>query len=197
MRLALGSRSLLFGVHQVFIHPWMVAKAWTRLYGFPWDVRLWLCFLVHDWGYWGCPDMDGELGKKHPLRGARIVKWLLGREWGLFCIAHSRHAAKMMGVRPSRLCAADKLASAVYPPWLYVRLGLWSGEIWEYLEDHAHPENPYALADDDPLRLRAVEVYDALARFDRPGMIRALEAWYVTLSDWLTDWTDHFIEEAQ
>lgn len=51
--MTMGTKSLLFGVHCFFIHPFTVAIAWTRLYGFPLDPRIWLSFLVHDWGYWG------------------------------------------------------------------------------------------------------------------------------------------------
>ena len=57
-----GTRSLLFGVHQFAIHPWFVAAAWWRLYGFPFDPRLWVAFFVHDLGYWGKPNMDGAEG---------------------------------------------------------------------------------------------------------------------------------------
>ena len=77
--MTVGTRSLLFGCHQVLIHPWFVAYAWWKLYGFPWDPRLWVCFFVHDWGYWGCPDMDGEIGEEHPRVGAQIVHRLFDK----------------------------------------------------------------------------------------------------------------------
>ena len=35
----IGTRSVLFGAHQFATHPWFVAAAWWRLYGFPWDPR--------------------------------------------------------------------------------------------------------------------------------------------------------------
>lgn len=47
--------------------------AWWKLFGFPWDPRLWIAFVVHDWGYWGKPDMDGEEGESHPHLGASIM----------------------------------------------------------------------------------------------------------------------------
>jgi len=81
--LPVGSRSLLFGVHQFIWHPITVAVAWRKLYG-KWPTFLEsLCIVVHDWGYWGCPNMDGEQGKRHPVRGAclaatwaaRLVRW--------------------------------------------------------------------------------------------------------------------------
>lgn len=69
----IGTRSLLFGVHLWFWHPLVVAAAWWKLYGFPRDPRLWVAFLVHDWGYWECPEMDGPRGDLHPHRGAEIM----------------------------------------------------------------------------------------------------------------------------
>ena len=72
----IGTKSLLFGVHQFALHPWFVAWAWWRLYGFPWDPRLWLAFLIHDWGYWAKPNMDGMEGEQHPWLGAKVMHWL-------------------------------------------------------------------------------------------------------------------------
>lgn len=58
-----GTKSVLFGAHCFFIHPWFVALAWWRLYGFRGvedryvgrvsllNPRLWLCFFTHDLGY--------------------------------------------------------------------------------------------------------------------------------------------------
>jgi hypothetical protein len=69
----IGTRSVLFGAHQFLIHPWFVAEAWRRLFGFPWDPRLWVLFFVHDLGYLGKPNMDGDEGETHPIFGARIM----------------------------------------------------------------------------------------------------------------------------
>src|SRR6266571_6874217 len=71
-----GTKSLLFGVHQIFIHPLWVALAWWKLYSFPWDPRLWVAFFVHDLGYWGLPEMDGKDGDRHVERGAQVMHWL-------------------------------------------------------------------------------------------------------------------------
>jgi len=71
-----GTRSILFGVHCWILHPWFVAWAWWKLYGFPWDPRLWVAFVVHDWGYWGKPNMDGPEGENHVWLGAWIVHCL-------------------------------------------------------------------------------------------------------------------------
>lgn len=75
----IGTKSVLFGCHQFAIHPWFVALAWTKLYGFPWDPRLWVAFFVHDLGYWGKPNMDGPEGETHVELGANIMHWLFDR----------------------------------------------------------------------------------------------------------------------
>jgi hypothetical protein len=169
-----GTKSLLFGAHLWCLHPFFVALAWLKLYGFRrvtcpssgvrtslLDPRLWLCFLVHDWGYWGCPNMDGPEGEQHPRLGASIVSALLdGRctacytgsdrkpapcfwgasfraechRWYFFAFYHSRFLAKRCGYDPSLLCAADKLAIALEPRWLYLPRVIATGEIREYMK---------------------------------------------------------------
>lgn len=77
-----GTRSVLYGAHCWFLHPWFVAWAWWKLYGFPWDPRLWVAFFVHDLGYVGKPNMDGPEGEEHPRLGARIMAALFdGVAW--------------------------------------------------------------------------------------------------------------------
>lgn len=147
-----GTKSLLFGVHQVFIHPFWVALAWWKLYGFPWDPRLWVAFVVHDWGYWGCPEMDGPKGDLHPYRGAEIMhflfdtpRWSKGSVyiegsmfyWRHFCLYHSRFLAKQHDQQPSKLCMADKLAMYYEPWWLYLPRAWASGELKEYVNSCA------------------------------------------------------------
>lgn len=151
----MGTKSLLYGAHLWFLHPWFVAVAWFKLYGFRWvtcpstkvrtsifDPRLWLCFLVHDWGYWGCPDMDGERGERHPETGAKIVfgvliigfTWGVSNRWREFVFYHSRFLAKQDNRTPSLLCVADKLAIALEPWWLYLPRVIATGEIREYMK---------------------------------------------------------------
>lgn len=48
--MTVGTKSVLFGVHQFVIHPILLFVAWWKLYGFPWDPRLWFAFLLHDIG---------------------------------------------------------------------------------------------------------------------------------------------------
>ena len=133
-----GTRSLLYGVHAFWLHPFAVALTWWKLYGFPWDPRLWIAFIVHDWGYWGSSNMDGLEGKMHPYtRRQDHADGCLATSGGTSVLYHSRHYAKILGKAPSKLCAPDKLASAVYPTWLYLILGSLTGEIYEYMR----PEN--------------------------------------------------------
>lgn len=155
----LGQKSLLVGIHQFLLHPLFVAIAWTMLYGIPWNPKLWFCFLVHDWGYWFCTDIDGESGKGHPHFGALLVHRLCDRtkqetislstletlnlnertlsyelktaEWLDFCLYHSRYSAEKDSVPVSRLCIADKLATALVPTWLFIFLATISGEMRE------------------------------------------------------------------
>lgn len=128
-----GTKSVLFGAHCFFIHPWFVAAAWWKLYGFPADPRLWVAFFVHDLGYWGKPNMDGPEGERHVEWGALVMLRLFGPEWHDLCLYHSRYYAKRYGRPFSRLCVADKLAIALEPWWFYLPRVVASGEVWEYL----------------------------------------------------------------
>lgn len=69
----IGTKSVLFGAHCFFLHPFFVAIAWIKLYGFPFDPRVWLAFFVHDLGYWGKPNMDGPEGERHVEFGAKVL----------------------------------------------------------------------------------------------------------------------------
>ncbi len=141
-----GTKSVLFGAHCFFLHPWFVAAAWWKLYGFPLDPRLWFAFFVHDLGYIGKPNMDGPEGESHPEFAARIMGRLFDRDrfaigdgaryrWHDFCLLHSRYYAKREGHAPSKLCFADKLSFALTPRWLYLLCVTATGEINEYLKN--------------------------------------------------------------
>jgi hypothetical protein len=154
----IGTRSVLFGAHCFFLHPLFVARAWWKLYGFPFDPRLWVAFIVHDLGYIGKPNMDGPEGETHPEFGAWIISLLFdnraalngcqlvpltranGRmrwlgKWGQLCLFHSRYYTKKAGRLPSPLCFADKLAFSLTPAWLYLPMTTATGEIREYLKN--------------------------------------------------------------
>lgn len=139
----IGTKSVLFGAHCFIIHPWFVAYAWYKLYGFPFDPRLWLAFFLHDIGYIGKPNMDGEEGELHPYRGALIMGALFGRKWFEFTLYHSRYLAKKNGVQYSRLCVADKLSFCYTPAWLYLPMVTATGEINEYLKNAQRSEHEH------------------------------------------------------
>lgn len=158
----IGTKSVLFGAHQFLIHPLFVAAAWTKLYGFPKDPRLWVAFFVHDLGYIGKPNMDGPEGETHVEFGAklmhrwfdrgvelrgytkvdevdnRLVSYCVTRnhsswEWHDLSLYHSRFYAKKYGRSPSKLCIVDKLACCLEPWWLYIPRVILSGEVKEYM----------------------------------------------------------------
>ena len=116
----IGTKSMLFGAHSLLVHPIVVGIAWRKLWGFPWNAKLWLAFGLHDIGYWNCPNLEGSEGERHVELGARIMTRLFGPEWGELCAGHSRHWAKRCGRPVSRLCFADKLAFVLTPGWLYL-----------------------------------------------------------------------------
>jgi hypothetical protein len=129
----IGTKSVLFGAHCFFIHPWFVAYGWYKLYGFPLDPRLWIAFFVHDLGYIGKSNMDGEEGELHPYWGACIMGALFGKKWFDFTLYHSRFLAKKNGAQYSKLCVADKMSFQLTPVWLYLPMVKLTGEIKEYM----------------------------------------------------------------
>jgi hypothetical protein len=129
----IGTRSLLFGVHQFVIHPIVVLIAWIKLYGMP-SWKEFICIVIHDWGYWGAPNMDGIEGELHPELAANIAKKWLGEEYHELCLYHSRHYARYAGKEPSKLCWADKLSIKYEPWWFYIPRALVTGELKEYRE---------------------------------------------------------------
>lgn len=137
MKVGTGTKSILFGAHQFIIHPVFVFAAWWKLYGFPRDPRLWIAFIVHDWGYWGSPNMDGDEGNCHPFLGARIMHYLFDKpgswHWYILLLYHSRFLAVLHCAPHSRLCVADKLSIVLEPSWCYLPRARWSGEIHEYM----------------------------------------------------------------
>lgn len=159
--MSVGTRSVLFGVHAFWLHPFFTAEAWRRIYGFPWDVRLWVAFFVHDLGYWKAPNMDGPEGEAHVYVGARILRCLFGDAWGEFCLRHSRYWAKRHGCEISRLAAADKLAFVLTPWWLYLPMARATGELAEYMAvsqerqagDHSFTESERMLLSSGSARL--------------------------------------------
>jgi hypothetical protein len=131
-----GTKSLLIGVHQLLWHPITVYLAWCRLYGRP-TVRETICILVHDWGYWGSRDMDGQSGIDHPKLGSEIAGRLFGDYYRELVVLHSRRLARKLGATPSKLCWADKTSILFDPEWFYLLRARASGELTEYRENAA------------------------------------------------------------
>lgn len=130
-----GTKSVLFGVHQFICHFLFVLWAWRLTYAsFP-TFKETIAIAVHDIGYFGKDNLDGEEGERHPETGAKLMSLLFGHsdldaiELVLF---HSRSYAKLHGATVSKLCVPDKLATLLYPDWLYLLLANLSGEIVEY-----------------------------------------------------------------
>src|SRR5260370_37355567 len=105
-----GTKSVLFGAHCFFIHPFFVAFGWWALGQFPWDPRLWAAFFLHGLGYLFMPNMDGPDGEGHVHVGARIMGWLFGGWCADFTLRHSRYWAKRNGVRGSKASHPQKFA---------------------------------------------------------------------------------------
>ncbi len=179
----IGTKSILFGAHAFYLHPWIVALGWCKLYGFPWDPRLWIAFVVHDLGYIGKPNMDGLEGEEHVWLGARIMgrlfdrgkpkslgsPFLKGGRWEEFTIRHSRYWCKRSGVEPSRLCYADKLAISLTPAWIYLPMVRATGEIDEYRSVASQPFVDQYVAPEYRRLLRGDEAewYEGVRRYCR------------------------------
>jgi len=130
----IGTKSILFGVHCFFIHPIFVLIAWIKLYGFPYDPRIWIAIFIHDLGYWGKSNIDGQEGKTHPLLGAKIIG-IFGKKWYNFIKYHSRYYSIEDKVNPSKLCYADKLSICYEWKWLYLLRANLTKEIYEFLKN--------------------------------------------------------------
>lgn len=153
----IGTKSVLYGAHAFWLHPFSVLLAWRRLY------KRWprwyeaISIALHDIGYWGCADMDGPQGKQHPHLGAlwsaRIVALISRRVWlseipgpGMFgniiyCFTacHSRDFVRQVRLsgegivcNVSPLYHADKLAICYDPAAFYLFRTRLSGELAEF-----------------------------------------------------------------
>ena len=146
-----GTKSLLFGVHQFLWHPYTVARAWRFLYGRWPSLAEWVCIFCHDLGYWGKPNMDGAEGQSHPEFGARLATKLVagiarlrfgcseqeavmrGELAAGLTLYHSRYYAAKAGHDVSALFLPDKLSLLFEPRWFYLLRATLSGEIKEYM----------------------------------------------------------------
>lgn len=136
IHMKIGTKSILFGVHQFLLHPLLVAWAWWILYREWPRLHEWAAIITHDLGYWGSPNMDGPEGERHPeivadwwRKHFGAFGWKVSRE----VLGHSRFHAAKNGLPLSKLFRPDKLSTALYPHWFYLLLGGLSGEIDEYM----------------------------------------------------------------
>jgi len=128
-----GTKSLLFGVHQVFWHPFTVWLAWIWLFHQLPNWRETICIVMHDWGYLGKRHMDDECGERHPELGAALADCLFDdKYYANLCLCHSRHYSRQNGMEPSMLCWADKASIKFDPWWLYLPRAWLTGELAEY-----------------------------------------------------------------
>ena len=149
---SVGTKTLFVGAHQIFIHPVAVTLAWHDLYG-AWPTwKEALCIFIHDWGYFGSPNIDGKEGEEHPRwaaewafrhldgypAGHRPTPGLSCHPYYNLCLFHSRSTAWRYGQEPSKLCWADKLALKYDPWWMYLPRAIMSGEIHEYRQRAAN-----------------------------------------------------------
>ena len=173
--MTVGTKSVLCGAHCFLLHPLLVAWGWTRLFGFPWDPRLWASFVLHDLGYVGRADMDGPSGEEHVVLGAKIMGALFGAPWEDQCLRHSRYWSRRMDLPISRLCLADKLAFALAPAWLYLPMARWTGELDEYM-----------------MRSRERQAGDSAFTAEEARLIRSAnsEEWLRGLQSYTLRWVD-------
>lgn len=138
--ISVGTKSVLFGVHQFLWHPITVALAFRKVHRrMPtwWEAVGIVC---HDLGYWGCTDMDGSSGLSHPRAGANLaynfVCWFSDRrayDVYFFCLNHSSNFARLNGQPTSALYLPDKVSILFDPAWFYMLRGWLSGELDEYV----------------------------------------------------------------
>lgn len=139
-----GTKSILFGVHQFVWHPITVYVAYCKVHHrLP---TLWetVGIICHDWGYWGCADMDGPDGINHPRAGAQIAARICGlfsnaAAWDVyfFCLYHSSHFASSCGAPTSELYLPDKVCILYDPARFYLFRARLSGELDEYVRREA------------------------------------------------------------
>ncbi len=128
----IGTKTLLFGNHQFILHPLSVGLAWVRYYHKLPNPKEAVCIIIHDWGYWGKPNIDGTEGEDHPYLAAHWAEKHLGFKYLELCQYHSSFLACKHDCDVSRLCIPDKLGVVLMPIWLIVLLGKLSGETEEY-----------------------------------------------------------------
>jgi hypothetical protein len=128
----MGTKSLLFGVHQFIWHPVLVTISWIILYKELPSFKELVCIFIHDWGYWGVEEMKDEKGDLHPWKGAEIAFKLFGEPYRELVLGHSTFFCKRFNWKASKLMAADKYWHLLVPLWVYKLMSIPSGEFAYY-----------------------------------------------------------------
>jgi hypothetical protein len=140
----IGTKSLLFGAHQFLVHPATVFLAAVVMEKRIPNWKECTCIFIHDWGYWGCPNMEGVEGQKHPEYAANLARKYLDVNddtiapkdtYHNLCLYHSRSYSAHWCTFPSKLCWWDKLCVKFDPWWFYLPRVYLSGEIHEYRKE--------------------------------------------------------------
>ena len=137
VKMTLGTKTLLFGVHQFILHPCMVLLAWVRLYRSLPSLREFICIIIHDWGYWGKPSLKCADGDTHPEYGARLAEKLFGPEYRDFIFGHSFTYTERNKIPASKLMAPDKYWHCMIPFWVYKLMAIPTGELKHYRDQNA------------------------------------------------------------
>ena len=135
--LNVGTKSVLFGVHAFWLHPFYVYWGWKLIHKRRPNAAELCAIITHDLGYWGCPDMDGDIGETHPERVAKLWRKYFpgkfGKQVSTLILGHSSYYTARHNLIRGDLYSPDKLATGLYPTWLYMLLGTLSGELDEYI----------------------------------------------------------------
>lgn len=147
----MGTKSVLFGVHQFLWHPITVGYAWRKLYGRWPSFYEWIAVFCHDIGYLGKHAMDSPSGQTHPEFGAKVARrlaylaarlrgedhmdsWVIAERIGDLSLFHSTHYAQKQNASVSALYLPDKACVLIDPVWFYLLRARLSGELYEYVE---------------------------------------------------------------
>lgn len=154
-----GTKSILFGTHQFFIHPFFVLLGWIKFFKEIPPFKVWVAIFIHDWGYWGTEKIISKEGAEHSERSAWIIeRWYYAnmdhkeiyvgypdweklyydkrkdKYWQMynFIKYHGENFAEKDNHPLSPLYFADKLGAVMTPIWLNSILCVLSGESKEY-----------------------------------------------------------------
>lgn len=134
----MGTKSLLFGIHNLVIHPLFVLVAFPKIHRRRPTLMETTAIILHDVGYWGKTGIDTPDGKKHPYKGAAIMAFLYGQKGRDLVLGHSKDTAEENSIPLSTLYQPDKYSWAIMPAWLHWILAKASGEWREFDERRSY-----------------------------------------------------------